>query len=70
MGNSEGEKKRHRTFPDYPVVNIFRVTRQGGEPVGVDADWGVSVPFCSLAFLDPRVDHTMDVLSLFISKYD
>ena len=26
-----------------------------------------TVPFCSLAFLDPRVGHTMDVLSPFIS---
>jgi len=26
-----------------------------------------SVLFCSLAFLDPRVGHTMDVLSPFIS---
>ena len=31
------------------------------------ADRGSVVLFCSLAFLDPRVGHTMDVLSPFIS---
>jgi len=33
----------------------------------VETKFQTEVLFCSLAFLDPRVGHTMDVLSPFIS---
>ena len=45
-----------------PYPNIKRGVGEGKESVGEE---GV-VLFCSLAVLDPRVGHTMDVLSPFI----
>jgi len=44
------------------IVTVVVVIR-----AAVAADLLVSVLFCSLAVLDPRVGHTMDVLSPFIS---
>ena len=38
-----------------------------GDPTPPPLKGDCSVLFCSLAFLDPRVGHTMDVLSPFIS---
>ena len=35
-------------------------------PYEIYAKWHIAVLFCSLAVLDPRVGHTMDVLSPFI----
>ena len=44
--------------PAYVFLQMNHLTSYGGE--------SCSVLFCSLAFLDPRVGHTMDVLSPFI----
>ena len=47
-------------LPDWTTWVVLAIISLWGE-------FHVSVQFCSLAVLDPRVGHTMDVLSPFIS---
>ena len=52
--------------PQQPVINIsvYRHVHKGSSP---QKSCSSNPKFCSLAVLDPRDGHTMDVLSLFIS---
>jgi len=62
-----GDRRGGDGVPDNVRQVARHVRRQSVERISRQLLTLYAVLFCSLAFLDPRVGHTMDVLSPFIS---